>query len=224
MKLLIDDIKLYKSRDLIPCACLNCNSTFFKRKNEIMRALKGTRKCTYCSIQCSVEHTLKVNSYNLTCDNCNKEFTKLPSQISIHNFCSQSCSAKYTNKNKKYGFRRSKFEKYFCERFHEEYPSINVIYSERSLIGYELDIYFPQLKTAVEINGIIHYKPIYGLEKFNRIKEIDNLKNILCEEKGISLITYNVSHIKNFTKSILDSEYNILKELIWASNLSELNR
>ena len=52
----------------------------------------------------------------------------------------------------------------------------------------ELDFYIPKLKLAIELNGITHYKPVYGKEKFERQQRNDALKRELCKEKGITLI------------------------------------
>ena len=60
-------------------------------------------------------------------------------------------------------------------------------------IGSELDIYFPRLKLAIQLNGPVHFKPIYGLEKFIKITEIDQLKREICKNLTIKLIEIDVS-------------------------------
>jgi len=79
-------------------------------------------------------------------------------------------------------------------------------------IGSELDFYFPELKFAIELNGIFHYEPIYGEDKLERIQDNDKQKMLMCYEKGIELAIIDSSHIKNLTKnhkhkmeSIIDS-------------------
>ena len=41
---------------------------------------------------------------------------------------------------------------------------------DKSVINSELDFYFPNLKLAIEINGPLHYKPIYGKDKLIQIQ------------------------------------------------------
>lgn len=53
--------------------------------------------------------------------------------------------------------------------------------------GWELDIQFPTLKFAIEINGIWHYKPIRGEEKLIKIQNRDKIKAEVCKLTGIEL-------------------------------------
>lgn len=76
-----------------------------------------------------------------------------------------------------------------------------------------MDIYFPKLKLAIQINGIVHYKPIYGLEKFQRIKEIDSEKRKLCKELTIDLIEIDVSQNQTF-ESMKNSKWKEVQSLI----------
>jgi hypothetical protein len=55
-------------------------------------------------------------------------------------------------------------------------------------LGIELDFYFPDIRLAIEINGIVHYEPIYGPKTFERIQNADQQKIIKTSELGIELI------------------------------------
>lgn len=77
----------------------------------------------------------------------------------------------------------------------EMFPNYRIYKRNRKIIkspitGFylELDFYIPKLKLAIELNGITHYKPIYGKEKFERQQRNDEIKRGLCKEKGITLI------------------------------------
>ena len=112
---------------------------------------------------------------DVTCKNCNKIFKKYLKEIKRYsnNFCSKSCSAIYNNKHKTTGFRVSKLEIYLQENL----KGYNFDFNNRSIYdGLKLDIYIDKLKLAFEINGIVHYKPIYGKEKFDKIVKKDILK------------------------------------------------
>jgi hypothetical protein len=69
-------------------------------------------------------------------------------------------------------------------------------------INSELDFYFPSLKFAIELNGIVHYKPIYGTDKLNSIKNNDANKLILCSNNKIDLMVIPTisSSLKVFEK------------------------
>ena len=65
------------------------------------------------------------------------------------------------------------------------------------------------------MNGIFHYEPIYGENKFNQIQNNDNRKFQACLEKGIELCVIDTSGLKYFkpdnAKKYLDIIENILK-------------
>lgn len=53
----------------------------------------------------------------------------------------------------------------------------------------ELDIYIPSLKVAIEYDGFVHFKPVFGgKEGFEKVKIRDKLKNKYCKDLGIYLI------------------------------------
>ena len=51
----------------------------------------------------------------------------------------------------------------------------------------ELDFYFPEIKFAVEINGIMHYEPVYGEDVLAAQKARDKRKKDRCKKLGIQL-------------------------------------
>ena len=218
MKLLFTDeeYNLAKSRDKLPCECDICNKKFYKVKYDIQKVIKNNKdnKITFCSYEC-MRTKQKVN-----CANCCVEFEKIPTEIKKsktgNHFCSKSCSATYNNKNKKFGNRRSKLEVWVEEQLKLIYPNIIFHFNEKNTIGSELDIYIPSLKIAFELNGILHYKPIYGLEKLNKIQENDKNKIKECFNAKIDLHTIDTStqkYVKPSTsKEYLDIIINIINK------------
>lgn len=154
-----------------------------------------------CSFE-SQKLTKGFGTLTVSCDNCDKEFSKKSIEIqkTSHNFCSRSCSATYHNKHKTTGYRRSKLEKYLEERIRQEFPDIEFETNCRSVIGYELDFYFPTLKLAVEVNGPIHYQPIYSDVRFERTKAIDIEKQNQCVSCGVTLVV--VPNLKPFSPAL----------------------
>lgn len=137
------------------------------------------------------------------CRNCGRSFQKYNSQIAKTklNFCSKRCAATHHNTHKETGNRRSKLEKWIEEQLSQRYPHLRIIYNGIGAINAELDIYIPSLDLAFELNGIIHYKSIYGGEKLQEIRTSDERKAQACIERGIELITIDVSQLNNFSAS-----------------------
>ena len=48
-----------------------------------------------------------------------------------------------------------------------EYSDLTFSCNQKEIIGSELDFYFPTLKLAIQINGPLHYYPIYGKKKLD---------------------------------------------------------
>ena len=175
----------------------------------------------YCSRNCS--NLKQSKGLKVKCNQCNKMFIKKQKEIkkSTKNFCSLSCNATYQNQHKNIGFRRSKIEIYLEEIFKTRYPHLSILCNDRSL-GYELDFYFPDLKFAIELNGPVHYEPIYGNDKFNKIQNIDQQKNILCYQKGIELCVVDISKV-TYWKPLKYKEYEDKLCIIIDSILGRIN-
>lgn len=135
-----------------------------------------------CEQAIEVKYTRLNKPIQVTCRNCNANFYKHVSQIkkSPNHFCNKSCAASYNNKRKNYGNRRSKLEIYIESRLKTTFPKLEVLYNDKTTINSELDFYFPDLKIAVELNGIFHYEPIYGDKKLEKIQSNDKQKLINC--------------------------------------------
>lgn len=190
-----------KSRDSLPLKCKVCQQTFYKPKNRIQKQLKGVDSgCKYCSFDCA--HIGKKNGKFLECKWCKKEIYRTPERIRKvkMSFCSGSCSAKYHNTHKTYGFTRSKLEVYIESKLKSLYNTFELKFNKTEDINSELDIYIPSLKLAFELNGPIHYEPIFGGEKLKQTKNNDNRKFQACLERGIELCIIDTSKPKNFSE------------------------
>jgi hypothetical protein len=199
--------------------CDICNKDIVGRPNaEIKRA-----KNHFCSKECVGKFWSKSKEVN--CTVCDKLFIKMMNQIkkskSGNNFCSHTCSAKYNNANRKYGIRRSKLEAYLESELKKLYPSLEILFNCKEIIKSELDIYIPSLRIAFELNGIVHYEPIYGQDKFNQIINNDKQKFIRCYEKGIELVIIDTSKQKKFTELSSIQYLTIISDII-SSNLNRL--
>lgn len=211
-----EELVNYKSKDKIPFQCQYCKCEFFISKNMVMAKLNGNRKNKgkYCSLKCY--HTSMIKSIETQCTHCKNIFKKQKCEFkrSKNHFCSRSCSASYNNTHKKFGIRRSKLEKWLEENLTKSYSSLEIHFNRKDAIDSELDIYIPSLKLAFELNGILHYKPIYGEGKLKYIQENDSRKIQMCLNNEIELHiidTYNNKYLKNERN---EKFLNIIKNLI----------
>lgn len=77
--------------------CINCQKPIYRRVGWVNESLKLGHNF-YCSKKCESQYKSKEKL--LVCENCGKTFLRIPSEISLHNYCSQSCAA--TANNRKY--------------------------------------------------------------------------------------------------------------------------
>lgn len=171
----------------------------------------------FCQQSCAFKYKSYTQSKMLNCTNCDKVFKRDLSGLNKNNFCCQSCAATYNNKHKTKGYRRSKLEVFIEKQIKNSFPNLEFITNSTKLINYELDFYFPNINLAMEINGIFHYKPIYGEEKLNKIKTNDCAKKKLCKKNKIKLIVIKDKFIKYNIKDanqIWNKVYNILVPLV----------
>ena len=152
----------------------------------------------------------------VNCKNCDFKFEKSYSdrKKTPNHFCSHSCTATYNNKNKTTGYRRSKLEVWLEEQLTNLYPSLPIDYNKKTAIGSELDIYIPTLNLAIEINGIFHYEPIYGVDKLNKVQHNDKSKSLSCHESKIDLCIIDSSSQKYVKPSTSKKYLDIITKII----------
>jgi hypothetical protein len=142
---------------------------------------------------------------DLVCFNCKKDFQREKRQVSaskIHGskqaFCSSACSAHYNNLHSTREARTSKIERWIQTRVTETFPVLEVHFNRKDAIEGELDIFIPSLKLGIELNGITHYKAVFGEERLKGEQTNDALKRQICKDKGIELLEIDVSKVKEF--------------------------
>lgn len=214
-----EQFKEAKNLDKLPLECYQCGETFEVCKRSISQVRKKShdriaRK--FCSKAC--QGAYNITSVEVECSWCDKPLIKKLSQLkkskSGRMFCNSACSARYNNSNKKSGYIRSKFEIYLEKTLSELYPNLTIETNNRKLVGLELDLFIPELNLAIEVNGITHYKPIYGQEKFERIQKNDKIKKRLLTEKKIDLLVLDISGIVHFSPEEAEPFIEIVKEKV----------
>ncbi len=207
-----------KSTDKLPCQCLECNNTFYKEKRVIKRTFTNYdgNIGDFCSKKCA--NLAKGNSQIVVCINCGHEFRLTNSSAkgskSGNHFCSQSCAATYNNTHKSTGNRKSKLEKWLGIKLETQYPNIEILFNDKTIINSELDIYIPSIKLAFELNGIFHYEPIYGQKKLSLIQNNDKRKFQACLEQNIELCIIDTSQQKYFKEQTSQKYLNIITNII----------
>lgn len=204
----------FKRRKRKLVLCSQCNKPVFKSPS----AQQATH--LFCSKIC--HNKSMINKISLTCLNCQKPILRIPSRVGHNNFCSKSCGTHWSNTHKTSGYTRSKIEVWIQQKLTQLYPHLSIVYNGKSVINSELDIYIPSLKLAFELNGIVHYEPIFGAHKLNKIKINDTRKFLLCQQNSISLAIIDTSKLKYFKEEkatqFLEIIVNIINESI--NNLS----
>lgn len=200
------DIKLLdvaKSYDKFPLECEFCGKTFIKNSIQLKRALAPSQLLkninpgySYCSKDC--RYKSRNLQQTIPCKHCNKDVTRELKDIKrVKNvFCSKSCAATYNNLHKTTGNRRSKLEIWLESQLPTLYPNLKFLFNDKQAINSELDIYIPSLKLAFELNGIYHYEPIHGNNKFEQIQNNDKRKFQACLENKIELCIIDSSNLK----------------------------
>lgn len=202
------------------CYCQNEYPVDYNRWRGARSELKHRGKKYYCSEECRLNARNRSPAKEVECRNCSIKFKKRKCEIvkSKNNFCCRSCAATYNNTHKTKGTRRSKLEVYLERMLSEIYPDLEILYSNKTIINSELDIYIPSLKLAFELNGIFHYEPIFGSDKLNKIQNNDNRKFQACLERGIELCIIDSSSQKYFKESTSKKYLDIITNLVDLKN------
>jgi len=195
--------------------CDQCNIFCKKPKTYYHSAMARKQTLFFCSQKC--RHKYYTTSKKVKCSNCRKYIHRIPSQLKIvkNSFCNSSCAATYNNKLKRKS-RRSKIEIKFYNLLVKEFPNLSILSNDKTMLdGLEADIAIPSLKLAIEWNGIVHFKPIYGQTKLDNIQNNDTKKLEIASNKNINLIVIPdlVSNDKILQKAFNDVK-NIIKKLI----------
>jgi hypothetical protein len=195
--------------------CEVCSNLFERLKTWVDHKLLHTNIQTICCSR-TCANINKNKKVDVVCCFCKSVYKKPPCEVKRgkNSFCSASCRSTYNNINKTWGSTRSKLERFIEEQFKLELSDISLSCNNRTIIGSELDFYFPDLNCAIQINGITHYKPIYGVDKLNKIQKMDKEKSRLCKEKAIKLLIINCSKDKKDDRKANQKHWNKIKRFI----------
>ena len=129
-------------------SCINCKKRFYKDKGHYNENLKLGNNF-YCSRKC--QYTYKMQGKFLICgrSGCNKKFYRMPHEITIYNYCSQSCAAIVNNQ------RYPKWPKRYCVACGKEFKNRESKYCSSKCGWLILRNYHPAKYTREQIITII---------------------------------------------------------------------
>lgn len=138
----------------------------------------------------------------LICNKCGCEFNNQPSNLLKYKQGCPRCKESKLEKEVRYILEKNgiKYEQY------KRFDFLNRL---------SLDFYLPELKIAIECQGVQHFEPVEhfgGNEKFEILYKNDLLKNKLCKENNIRLLYYGNEPIPYFDE-IITEESKLLKEI-----------
>lgn len=117
--------------------------------------------------------------------------------------------------------QRSKAEDILFGMIVADFPTLNVLANDReTLDGLEIDLYIPSANLAIELNGPVHYMPIYGDERLEQVQMKDARKHLELHQRGIRLLVLDISRLqtRKKTEAFLSEQYtDIIKPLISGS-------
>jgi len=182
-------------------SCHGCGANCYKYPNQLRDNISGLHFCSRdCSDKFKVNKAARQNR-DIVCSQCSANFQRYSTQKGKHGkeFCSRSCRMKYFNIHHKInegsGLSVSYPEEYLNVKLTTEFKDLVISRNNRTFLecGYEMDFFFPDLKFAIEVNGPIHYMPIFGGVRLDAVQAKDSTKYAEMNHKGISFLIIDVS-------------------------------
>lgn len=81
-------------------------------------------------------------------------------------------------------------------------PQITLIRNDRKELGLEMDIYIPEIKLGIEINGPVHREPIYGKTNLKKVQRNDRIKQELASVKKIKILVIDIIQVKTLEEAV----------------------
>lgn len=101
---------------------------------------------------------------------------------------------------------RSQAEQIVIDILRLNFRKISILPNDKTAIGKEIDVYLPDFRVGIELDGIFHYKNIHGDETLQRIQRNDEKKDLLCEERGVKLFRIKLPEKSGDTYTFLKKE------------------
>lgn len=172
----------YRARNAAHPLCAACGAIVF-------RPGKHRHDKAFCDKVC--EALFRNQKKEKPCETCGDVMLVTPTYFAKRRFCGQKCAGignKLAMTTRKPQWR-SYGECALVVLFRRNFPDLELITNERKTLGgFELDIFFPTLKAAVEFNGPHHFKPVYGPEMLAKTQRRDKEKRARALSQGIRIV------------------------------------
>lgn len=141
----------------------------------------------------------------LKCEGCGTEVVRTETQLkkTKHGkpYCSKGCRMRHYNANilTRTSNQRSQAEDILADMIHADFPALEISANNRSFLPsrLEIDILIPSAKLAIELNGPVHYMPIYGEDQLRKVQSKDAQKHLEIHDAGISLMVLDTSKLNS---------------------------
>jgi very-short-patch-repair endonuclease len=241
---IFDDIEIilikdkYQREEKIKCQCLKCQHIFDEKYHILLRKKnKNLSSCSRCNMD-NKNKKLRKETFEKTKQFCQDNDIKF---VSTENefvngdeyFICEKCQSKFHRPHKYFNKETYPMRTGMCqkcsqtntvsneERIVKDFlTSLNIDFTENDrtiLNGKELDIYIPNHKLAIEINGLYHHSELKGVDKNYHLN-----KTVMCEKQNIQLLhfwDYEINNKFEIVKSIIKSKLNRLDKKIGARKL-----
>lgn len=181
--------------------------------------LSDRKEKNFCSRKCSAVYhgnifrkpkelrppkTPKIKEYlNLNCSFCHMQIKRTPADFKNSKtktfFCCKSHKTQYANQYQIIHKPKSRAETLLCNLIKENFPNLTIRENARDILPskLEIDILIPEHKLAIELNGPVHYIPMYGQEKLDKVKNKDLIKQSEIQQLGLNLIIIDISQLNS---------------------------
>lgn len=218
-------LKLSRPLKAIICECSLCGKTLTRPKHKIRK--DNISKRLFCNRSCASifnglnrarkpKEIKKPRRIVFECVfqcTCGKTVLRTKNQLrkskSGEAFCSKSCRMKQHNLlgiTACPSFQVSSEERILFDLIQADFPELKVERNCRNILpsGLELDLFIPSLNIAIELNGPVHFFPIFGNEQFLKTKNKDIIKQMEASALGLNLIVVDISKSKSKKRTIAD--------------------
>lgn len=192
--------------------CIICKSEFkvWKSHSNLLKCCKNDscKKIHRKNIQKSIGEKNKVEKIKKICQICNYEFYVLPC-FNNRILCSKKCQLKFRAIKGAQGNKSISKPQLIIYEFLKEIFNDAILCDVSILKFQEIDIFIPSLNLAIEVQGRVHYEPIFGLKTFQRVQKNDKTKRTLLKNKNIMLLEIKVE--RESKESLILKTLEILK-------------
>lgn len=204
------------TKELLKIQCQYCKLEY---EQNFIRYKKGYRHNNCQDNNYKLSHKKQITYINQICAFCKKPF-HIPFSKRWKKMCSDVClqsrkmelgkSEKHKFQCRKGGLasvrnqnKRSKNEVYFAELCKKHFD--NVLENPQMFDGWDADVVLPELKIAVNWNGIWHYKQVMPEHNLKNVQHRDELKWKMIIENGYT--PYDIKDLGKHDKKFVEAEF-----------------